>query len=241
MRHRFQVALLPVALLLCLWPDRGATARSAIDTRQPGLVCDTAEQLCYDRVGISLSATRQSFGRYGEDRARSLIARGERGRTFQLSNGVACDVKARTCWDDGWQRRNVAKSLTRHLFGSGSSGGNGGSGIWAGGNQSAICLLRRAGRVVYDGSCELREDNDDRTGLYSAILRNGTRYSFRNDRGRWWISDNSGRRWPVAINDYGQAAVFRWGDITLETRQRTYRGGNGSNRSVEDTLRDLFN
>jgi hypothetical protein len=232
MKHRFQGSLLPTALMLCLWTGLGAAARNAIDLREAGLVCDEAEQLCYDREGISLSATHRSFGRYGEDRARSLIARGERGRTFLLSSGVACDVKARTCWDDGWQRRNVAKGLTRHLFGNGS---------WSDGNQSAICLLRRAGRVVYDGSCDLRESNDDRNGRYSAILRNGTTYKFHNDRGRWWISDNSDRRWPVSIQDYGRAAVFRWADITLETRQRSYRGGDRSNRSLEDTLRDLFN
>ena len=29
---------------------------------------------------------------------------------------------ARTCWDDGWKRRNISGKLTRHLFGSGSQG-----------------------------------------------------------------------------------------------------------------------
>jgi hypothetical protein len=216
-----------------------AQARSAIDTRQRGLVCDQAAQLCYNREGISLSATRSSFGRFAEEKARRLIARGERGRTFLLSNGVACDVQARTCWDDGWKRRNVANSLTSHLFGSGGTASWGDSG--SAGNYSADCLLRRAGRVLYDGSCELRESNGDGYGRFSAILRNGGRYTFRNDRGRWWISDSSGGRWPVAINDYGRAAVFRWADMSLETRQRNYRGGDGRNRSIDDTLRDLFN
>lgn len=228
-----------LALLLAAAPGSlSAQARSEIDTSQSGLVCDQAEQLCYDRNGIALNATRTNFGRFGEDKARRLINRGERGRPFLLSSGVVCDIQARTCWDDGWKRRNVAKSLTRHLFSS-----SGGSGSWGdgGGSSSAVCLLRRGGRVLYDGSCELRESNDDRYGRFSAILRNGVRYSFRNDRGRWWINDSSGGRWPVTINDYGRAAVFRWADMSLETRQRNYRGGDARNRSIEDTLRDLFN
>jgi hypothetical protein len=229
-----------LALLLAAAPGSlSVLARSAIDTSQRGLVCDQAAQLCYDRDGIALNATRNTFGRYGEDKARRLIARGERGRTFLLSSGVACDIQARTCWDDGWKRRNVANGLTRHLFGSDGTGSWGDNG--SDNSYSAVCLLRRAGRVLYDGSCELRESKADGNGRFSAILRNGPRYTFRNDRGRWWISDSSGGRWPVAINDYGRAAVFRWADMSLETRQRNYRGGEGRNRSIEDTLRDLFN
>lgn len=212
-------------------------ARDAIDTRRPGVVCDGAEQLCYDSDGISLRETRRRFGRSGEEKARRLLSRGERGRTFKLSDGSACDVAARTCWDDGWKRRNVANSLTRHLFGSG------GSGSWGDSNasHSADCVLRRAGRVVYEGNCELRESSNNRSDRFSAILRNGTSYSFRNDRGRWWISDSRGGRWPVSHYDYGRAGVFRWADMSLETRQRNYRGGDGRNRGIEDLLRDLFN
>jgi hypothetical protein len=244
-RSRFPAALLTVPLSATLTATLAATvligaatvqARSAIDTSRAGVVCDQAEQLCFNRDGISVSDTRRSFGRSGEEKARRLIARGEWGRTFLLSSGVACDVRARTCWDDGWKRRNVARSLSRHLFGSGNDNW-GDSGV----SDSADCLLRRAGRVLYDGRCELRESSADRTDRFSAILRNGERYTFRSERGRWWINDSRGGRWPVSFNDYGRAAVFRWADMSLETRQRNYRGGNGRNRSIDDMLRDLFN
>lgn len=250
MNFRFPPALLPTSLpstitltaAVAIGLGFGSSslsiqARNAIDMSRPGLVCDQAEQLCYDREGISLSETRRSYGRYAEQKARRLIASGERGRTFLLSNGVACDVKARTCWDDGWKRRNVANGLTRHLFGSGG-GGNWNS---SGGSYSADCLLRRAGRVLYNGNCELRESSGDRSDRFSATLGNGARYTFRSDRGRWWIGDSSGGRWPVVHNDYGRAAVFRWADMSLETRQRNYRGNDSRNRSIEDVLRELFN
>jgi hypothetical protein len=115
-------ALLAGFALSAALPLTPLSAADRIDTREPGVVCDSAEQLCYDGRGLALEATRRSFGRYGEDKARRLIAKGERGRTFLLSNGVACDVGVRTCWEDGWKRRNVAKSMTRHLFSGGGTG-----------------------------------------------------------------------------------------------------------------------
>jgi hypothetical protein len=222
-----------------------AIAATAIDTRQPGIVCDNGQQLCWDRNGLDVEATRRSFGRFGEDNARRLIRQGERGRTFQLSNGIACDVNQRTCWDDGWKRRNVSNSLTRHLFAGGSQnwnneGWNGSSG--GGSGFSGQCLLRRGGRTVYQGDCELRERGDGSERRFEATMRNGPRYVFENQRGRTWIRDGSGGSWPVDHRDYGRAAVFRWADMSLEARQNSYRGsGSDRNRTLEDVLRQLFN
>lgn len=235
---RLTSALLPGLLLTGVFATAAAPARSAIDTSQPGVVCDASEQLCYDREGLALPATRRAFGRYGEDKARRLIERGERGRTFLLSNGSACDVKARTCWDDGWKRRNVSTNLSRHLFGS--SGSQGGNDPWNSndGSHSAECLLRRAGRTIFTGRCDLNEGGD---GSFTASMRNGPRYQFRSQRGRYWISDSSGGMWPVEYSDYGRGAVFRWADMNLETRQLNYRGSSDRNRNLDTLLRELFN
>ena len=212
-----------------------------VDTREPGVVCDSAEQLCYDGRGLAVEATRRNFGRYGEDKARRLIARGERGRTFLLSNGVACDVAVRTCWDDGWKRRNVSRGMTRHLF-TGSGGTWNDDWSTNGSGYSAECLLRRGGRTVFQGSCELREQGSGRERIFTASMRNGPRYVFRKDRGSMWISDSSGGSWPVQHRDYGQAAVFRWADMNLEARQGSYRGSSyDRNRSLEDLLQQMFN
>ena len=216
-------------------------AATGIDTRQPGVVCDAAEQLCYDGRGLAVEATRRNFGRYGEEKARRLIGRGERGRTFLLSSGVACDVAARTCWDDGWKRRNVSKSMTRHLF-SGDSGAWNDDWSTTGSGYSADCLLRRGGRTVFEGRCELREQGSGRERTFTAAMRNGPRYVFRKERGSMWISDSSGGSWPVRHQDYGRAAVFRWADMSLEARQGSYRGSSSDrNRSLEDLLQQMFN
>jgi hypothetical protein len=240
---------LPLLLVvLCLAPiprtARGE-AGGTIDTRERGVVCDAAEQLCYDRSGLSLEATRRNFGRFGEDKARALISRGERGRTFQLSSGIACDVNARTCWDDGWKRKNVAQAMTRHLFGpgsgSGSPGWNNASGS-GGSGYSGDCLLRRGGRTLFQGSCELLEQGNGRERRFIATMRNGPRYTFQKQGGTISISDSSGGLWPVQYRDYGRAAVFRWSDMSLEARQGSYGGYAGDrNRALEDLLRQLFN
>lgn len=237
-------ALLAGLALSAALPHPPLAAAGRIDTREPGVVCDSQEQLCYDGQGLALEATRRSFGRYGEDKARKLIARGERGRTFLLSNGTACDVSVRTCWEDGWKRRNVSKNLTRHLFAGGSGSGGGWNDEWSnnGSGYSAECLLRRGGRTVFQGSCELREKGSGREQTFIATMRNGPRYVFRRERGSVWINDSNGGSWPVQHRDYGRAAVFRWADMSLETRQGSYRGNNSDrNRSMEDLLQQLFN
>lgn len=234
------LALSPIVLSV-----RGQAA-GAINTSEPGVVCDSGEQLCYDQNGLSIETTRRNFGRSGADKARQLIRQGERGRTFQLSNGVACDVNARTCWDDGWKRRNISRNLTRHLFGSGSQGSgspawnNGGSGGTSG--YTADCLLRRGGRTLFQGSCELQEQNNGRERRFIATMRNGPRYVFQNRGGNVSISDGSGGSWPVQYRDYGRGAVFRWADMSLEARQGSYGGSsNDRNRALEELLRQLFN
>lgn len=216
-------------------------AAGSVDTREPGVVCDAVEQLCYNGAGLALEATHRAFGRYGETKARRLIDKGERGRTFKLSNGVACDVAVRTCWDDGWKRRNVSNTMTRHLFGGGSQAWNnsvsdGGSGY------SGDCLVRRRGRTLFQGSCELLEQGNGRERRFIATMRDGPRYVFQRQRGDIWINDGSGGSWPVEYRDYGRAAVFRWSDMSLEARQGSYRGSsNERNRSLDDLLQQLFN
>ncbi len=241
-------ATIALPLLLCLVglpsPLSPTTlwAAGMVATPEAGVVCDSVEQLCYDRGGLALDATRRNFGRRGENKARRLLDQGETGRKFKLSNGIACDTSVRLCWDDGWKRRNVAKSMTRQLF-SGSSQSWNETKPGGGSSTSAECLLRQAGRTVFQGSCELQKVDDGGERRVIATLRNGPRYVFQNQGGKVWISDARGGRWPVKHRDHGQAVVFVWADMNLEARQGSYGGGSAGNRtrSLEDLLRQLFN
>jgi hypothetical protein len=243
MKPAMKALLLAAVCLPTLISPADVLAGDAIDTRESGVVCDANQQLCFDRGGLALDATQRNFGRSGEKKARRLINQGKAGPTFKLSNGVACDITVRTCWDDGWKRRNVAKTMTRHLFNAAPQSGNTpwGSG-GTGGGYSGECLLRQGGRTVFEGSCQLREQGDGRERRFIATMRNGARYIFQNQGGNVWISDGRGGQWPVKHRDYGQAAVFRWADMSLEARQGAYRGSpSDRNRSLEDLLRQMFN
>ena len=213
----------------------------AVFAPNPGSLCDRANQLCFDQQGLSLGITRDVFGRYAEKNALRNLNGQAPPRQFLLSNGVACDVNVRLCWEDGWRRRLVSQRASQQLFGSG--GFNGGGNQPSVNQNTGLCRLSRQLQVVYNGNCELREVQDGNRKRFVVTLGNGNRFSFDNRRGDFRISDASGGSWPVQFSDRGRSAEFRWADMSLQTTQNAYNGSTKPNlgRTLGQLLEALFN
>lgn len=186
-----------------------------LQTPRPGVVCDPGGQLCYDQAGLSLGLTREYFGAYAEQTALRNLTGQATPRQFRLSNGSSCDAMARTCWTDGWDRRQVNGALTSQLFGSGGGTGGGGSGNGSQ-IQAAQCRMTRWFKTLYNGGCELRENRSNRGRLLEVNLQDGNLYSISRPRGgSYQISDRNGATWPVQVNDQGRTISFSWSDRVL--------------------------
>lgn len=176
---------------------------SSVDLVAPNFVCDRSQEICYDAQGPSLNQTRRTYG----ERAERRLLRDLSGRppvtTFSFSNGALCDVRDRTCWDDGNRRSNVSNRYTQHLFaGSGPVG-------------SRTCQLIQRGRRVFEGSCSLSRRNLSNGTAYLIETQDGRRYSFYNEGfGRLVLRDATGV-WPVSTGSSGNQVSFRWADVQL--------------------------
>jgi hypothetical protein len=197
-----------------------------------GVVCDRAVRICYDSDGTSAPLTRRYFGERAErDLVRQLSGR-PRPRQFEFSTGEVCDLRSRTCWDDGWQRTNVSNRLSRQLFGNTAGtgwGGNTGWGnnrpgdSWQSPNQdTGFCQLSQRGRRILNGECDLLQRRTSGGTAYVVDFRNGRRYSFYDRQGWLEMRDATGT-WPVTAQERGGATVFRWSDMELSAS----RGGPG--------------
>ncbi|QPN64366.1 hypothetical protein [Synechococcus sp. CBW1004] len=176
---------------------------SSIDLVSPNLLCDRAKEICYDAQGPSLNQTRRTYG----ERAERNLLRQLSGRppvtTFTLSNGTLCDLRARTCWEDGNRRSNVNNRYTQHLFsGAGPVG-------------SRTCQLIQRGRRIFQGSCSLSRRTMAGGTAYVVETQDGRRYTFYNEgTGRLVLRDATGV-WPVNTGNVGNQASFRWADVQL--------------------------
>ncbi len=200
------------------------SAGLALDLPRPGVVCDNSQRICYDSEGPSVNQTRRSFGEKAERDLLRQISGRPPAQDFQFSGGEVCSINRRTCWDDGWQRRNVSNRLTKQLFGN--SGGSGGGGNVPG---ESTCQLLQRGRNLFSGGCRLSRRQDFSGSAYLVETRDGRRYSFYNQgNGRLVLRDATGT-WPVAYSNRGNAMMFRWSDLQLDA-SRGYGSGfnNGS-------------
>ncbi len=180
-----------------------ALSVSSVDLVAPNLLCDRAQEICYDAQGPSLNQTRRTYG----ERAERKLLRELSGRPpvtfFNLSNGALCDLRDRTCWDDGNRRRNVSNRLTQHLFSGGGAVG------------SRTCQLTQRGRRLFEGSCSLSRRNFPNGMAYVVETQDGRRYSFFNEGyGRLVLRDATGV-WPVSTGNVGNRVSFRWADVEL--------------------------
>lgn len=211
----------PARLLLAVSAIAGLALpaqASSVDLVAPNFLCDRSQEICYDAQGPSLTQTRRTYGEKAERRLLKDLSGRPPVTTFTLSNGALCDVRDRTCWDDGNRRRNVSNRFTQHLF----SGGGGAVG-------SRTCQLIQRGRRLYQGSCSLSRRNLPNGMAYIVETQDGRRYSFYNEGlGRLVLRDATGI-WPVSTGNVGNQVSFRWADVEL-LASRPSGGGWGSSQ-----------
>jgi hypothetical protein len=205
-----------------------------LQTPRPGVVCDAGGKLCYDQAGLSLGLTREYFGAYAEQNALRNLGGQAPPRQFQLSNGNSCDVMARSCWTDSWDRRQVNGALTNQLFGGSGSGSGGGSGSQI---RAAQCRMTRWFKTLYNGACELRENRSNQGRLLEVNLQDGNLYSISKPRGgSYQISDRNGTTWPVQVNDQGRTISFTWSDRVLTVTPQVAPSNGSSLLQLINTL-----
>lgn len=217
----------------------------------PGVVCDQPAQLCYNRSGLSIGLTGRYFGQFARQNAQNSLNGGGSAMVFSLSNGSRCDGRRMTCWSSGYGQPVVNQQLTMQLYGSMPAPT---PGPWPNPNPtptpnpgaySGLCQLMRSGATLYTGACALNEVRQGFNPRFEAVLRNGSRYVFEQTAGGYQISDPSGGRWPVRVNDNGNRGVFRWADMTLAVTQNNYQPdstpGQRMGRAIGNFLVDLFN
>ena len=185
-----------------------------LQTPRAGIVCDPGSSpVCYDQSGLSLGLTREYFGTFAEQTALRNLGGQAPPRQFRLSNGSACDLNARTCWSDGWDRKQVNFALSNQLFGSANGTGTGAASTQT---RAAQCRMTRWFKSLYNGNCELRENRTSKGRLLEVSLQDGNVYSVSKPRGGGYqLSDAKGNSWPVNVNDQGRSVSFTWSDRVL--------------------------
>jgi hypothetical protein len=210
-----------------------------------GVVCDQVGQVCYDSYGPSIGITKIYFGQFAADRL-SQNRRGSTNNDFRLSSGQACSIQKRTCWDDGWGEKNVARGLTKQLFGSSNSSTNSNTGNRRVANDSGYCSLSQSGQRVFDGPCLLKQVSKGDRNRYRIQLENGTTYVFKdNGSGNYTITDSFGGSWPVTFVDHGNTGVFRFANYKLVATQNSgssnqEAAGAALGAAVGNLLNNLF-
>lgn len=222
-------------------------AAQDVRSPSPGVLCDAqalrGSGVCYDSRGASIPLTGRYLGGRAEAQLANYLASNPAPLEFRLSNGTVCSVSARTCWEDGWNKRNVAQRLTSQLF-NGSNPGTGSGDGWGGqaGRDTGLCSLSRGSRPLFDGRCDLRQmSQGDGQTRYRVRLNNGTTYVFTNRAGTVSIADDFGSTWPVTYVNHGVTGIFRWADMSLVATQTAGRSGSvpSSSSSNEDLGRAI--
>lgn len=200
----------------------------ALQKPQAGVICDRAEQTCFDKAGLSLGLTREYYGAYAEQQALRRLGGQPAPKVFRLSTGAVCDVDAQRCWSDGWDRRTADGPLSRQLF------GQEGGGL----ARQAQCRLTRWFKVLNSGTCSISERGGKAGRTLDVTLSNGSVYSFSRRRGEsYQLADDKGNTWPVRVSDQGSSLSFSWSDRMLQiTPPRQQGAGSPSLGQMIDAL-----
>ncbi|MFM8604942.1 MAG: YcgJ family protein [Cyanobium sp.] len=235
--NRRQPAPLLTRQLFGTGGSQANASTSGITRPAAGVICDPAAELCYDSQGLSLALTREYHGIYAEQKALRQLGGQPAPKVFRLSNSTVCDVGARRCWSDGWDRRTIDEKLSRHLFGSQNNQGNQ-AGSLGGFTRQAQCRLTRWFKVLASGSCEISDQSGGRGRRLAVSLGDGSTYTFSNVRGEGYrVSDGKGDSWPVRVSDQGSSLSFAWSDKVLQmTPQRQGGSSKTSLGSLIDSL-----
>jgi hypothetical protein len=204
----------------------------AVNFPQPGVICDSPTQICFDQQGPSLPLTRQFFGQVAANRLLAQLTGRPPQREFMLSGGQLCDLNQRTCWDDGWRRRAVSVPLSRQLFGAGPMPGPmpvPGPQV-SQGNRS--CQLNQRGMPMFNGACRLYRQNDGYSQSYVVEMGSGQVFRYQR-RGNLLVLNDATGTWPVFLFDRGNSVQFRWANLLLDvTRPMQARGGPAGGTAV---------
>ena len=115
--------LLGASLLITSYAMKPGRAQSqqGISSPTPGVICDQMGPICYDRQGASVRLTQTYFGSNAANRLNNQLRTRPATNDVLLSNGALCDLRAVTCWSDGWRKSQVSTQLSQDLFGLDSS------------------------------------------------------------------------------------------------------------------------
>lgn len=208
----------------------------AISRVAPGVVCDQAVGICFDRQGPSIGLTRQYLGNSAAQRLTASLSGRPLPTEFSLSNGSLCSVSQSACWTSS-RRDRLNDQLTRELYPSSPA-------LQGPVTRSVgLCSLSQRGRAIYDGSCELRVVSREPGDIsrYSVTTNDGRRFIFRRAGSSFQLEDATGT-WPVQFINHGYTGVFRWSDIKLvATRQHSLLNPQQPQpRNSSDGINDLF-
>jgi hypothetical protein len=227
--------------------------QSSITMPAAGVVCDGTNQLCYDRSGLSLPLTGRYFGQYAERTAQQNFGYRLPLRRFELSNGVFCQTDQASCWRQENGQRVRAGRISEQLFGYQPQPTPQPTPyptptpypqpVPSPVGHTANCQLVRGNQLLFNGACALSEIRQGYQPRFEVRLRQGATYVFEQTSRGYLITDGSGGRWPVLIEDRGNRGIFSWGDMRLDVTQRNYLPqSNGKfQRAVNNFLIDLFN
>ncbi len=121
------VGLLGTGMLItsCFVKPGQAQMQQGISSPTPGVICDQMGATCFDRQGASVRFTQTYFGINAANRLNNQLRGRPATGDVLLSNGALCDLRAVTCWSDGWSKRQVSTQLSQQLFGSAPSSNSG--------------------------------------------------------------------------------------------------------------------
>ncbi len=187
----------------------------AVDLPRPGVVCDPPQQICFDSQGPSLELTRLYLGPRASNRLLTQLSGRPAMAEFVLSEGQLCDLRLRSCWDDGQRRRQFNPLLSRHLFGAASPSGARPSAAAPDPSMERSCQLSQRAMVVFSGACRLSRQNDGSGPVYGVKVGSGQRYRFQR-RGPLLVLNDASGTWPVALVDRGSSVQFRWANLVLD-------------------------
>jgi hypothetical protein len=209
---------------------------SSISRVAPGVICDRAAAICFDRQGPSIGLTKQYLGSSAALRLTANLSGRPIPSEFSLSNGSFCNVSQSTCWTS-IRRDRLNETLTRELYPNSPA-------LQSNVTKTlGLCSISQRGRGIYDGGCELRlvsrEPGD--ISRYSVTTNDGRKYIFKRSGSTFLLEDATGN-WPVQFINHGYTGVFRWSDIKLvATRQHNLLNPQQPQpRNINDVINDLF-
>ena len=120
------VALIAASAFLLPVLSSAAPLKGAVDSPKAGVLCDRKAGFCADSEGISMGLTKLYLGEEAEQKMMAEINKvgleNFDTSAFVLTNGVACDCKAKRCTASKYDQKTDA-AHTQALFGStGASG-----------------------------------------------------------------------------------------------------------------------